>query len=159
MPPARRSGVAHTSKGKSSSSSHAGPSSPIRSNAAASSAAKRTMEDSEQVEQEEDEEDEAMASKTSAERVQAILDQLDREPAPLTLNGSDMKLKSLRSEWAGMEGNFEIAFQVITQVAERFAESLAAEGLSEEDSVGTHARQEDFWDADKILLTESARSR
>jgi SUMO ligase MMS21 Smc5/6 complex component len=145
MPAARRSGRANTSKATTSSSHRdAGGSSSSRlkgegepSSSLPSRRSKAEEEESRQAaEREAAEEEERLAreaAEKAVERVHELLDRFDREEVPLTGSNSDAKLKSLRNDWASMEGNFEIAFQLATQVAERLAEARAAEGLIDED--------------------------
>ena len=137
MPPSKRSGTAHSSKAKHVSSSsnvdrqEAGPSSSSRS----SRIRPVVEDDGEEAEEDDDGREEEMAGRTGAERVEQLLAQFDREPRALTMDVSDGKLKTLRSDWATMESNFEIAFQLITQAGERLADSLAADGIVDEDEV------------------------
>lgn len=115
----RRSGTAHTSKGKSQQNGmqHIGESS-----------SSHLQEQEEQTQQSDD----------IAAQVEEMLHRLEHNAEPLTIDGSDTSLKSLRSDWAPMEANFTIAYEVITQVAERLAEERAAEGIVDEDDVRGH---------------------
>lgn len=103
---------------------------------------------------------------SSVDQVQDLLEQFETQPQPLRAHVSDGKLKSLRSDWASMEGNFEIAYQLITQVAERLAEARSMEGIIDEDEVrqagsvgllSPHASSPHA--SSPTALTESARAR
>lgn len=113
----RRSGTAHTSKGRSQQQSGVGQ---------VGESSCSHLQEEEQTQQSDDD---------IAIQVEEMLFRLENNPEPLSLDASDNKLKSLQSDWASMEANFTIAYEVITQVGERLAEEIAAEGIIEDDDV------------------------
>ncbi|UZJ53350.1 hypothetical protein CBS101457_002670 [Exobasidium rhododendri] len=150
MPPSRRSGRANTSKGTTTSGNaradvggssssglkgedEAGSSSNPSSRRAQAAdeerrrdAQRRALEEQEARQREEEAEQEL-------QRIHDLLERFDEQAEPLKESTCDAKLKSLRNDWASLEGNFEIAYQLAAQVAERLAEARVAEGLIEED--------------------------
>ena len=127
MPPTRKSGSAHSSKARSArqgeeqaSASGSGTKAELRA-ARESNGGEEGMQ-------------------SSVDEVHDLLEQFETQPQPLRAHVSDGKLKSLRSDWASMEGNFEIAYQLITQVAERLAEARSMEGIIDEDEVRQASR-------------------
>jgi hypothetical protein len=124
----RRSGTAHTSRGSNRSRGDG------EVGEASSSSVRIDAEPSLS------QHDEAETADEAADRITQMLENFDKKPEPLTSTSCDGSLRSMKSDWSSMEGNFDIVYQLISDIAERLADARAAEGLPDEDEVrSSHA--------------------